>query len=197
MIVAQVAGYQFAGGADFRGPFLLQLLPAAIFLPGFWSVQCLGEEIGWRGFLLPRLMKAGFGQWEALLVTGAIWGLWHAPGPLSGCVFRGHWFLGIVMFTVGLILLGVVFGWLMLASGSVWVPAVAHAAIDTIGRREVFLLVPGYNYFLVGDNGSILGWGVYTVFIAWLAWTSRLPVRSREVSELLGPARQPEGQYAI
>jgi uncharacterized protein len=197
MFMAQIAGYEFGGATDLRRSFLLQLLPAAIFLPGFWSVHLLGEEIGWRGFLLPRLMKAGLGQWGALILSGAIWGLWHAPLPLSGCAFTGHPILGILVFVLSLILFGIVFGWLMLASRSVWVPAVAHAALDTISRRVMLLLDPQFNFYLVGSEGSLLGWGVYTVFIAWLAWTGRLPVRSREVSGLLGSVSQPEGQYGI
>jgi len=63
---------------------------------------------------------------------------------------------------------------------------------DTISRREVFLLAPGYDYYLVGSEGSLLGWAVYAIFIAWLVWTGRMPVRSKEMPELLGPVSQPE-----
>jgi len=172
----------------------VQLIPAAIFLPGLWSVHLLGEEIGWRGFLLPRLMKAGLGQWQALILSGAIWGLWHAPLALSGCAFAPHPFIGILVFVVSLTLYGIVFGWLMLASGSVWVPAVAHAALDTTARRVMLLLDPQFNFYLVGNDDSLLGWGVYVVFIAWLIWSGRLPVRSPEVTELLGTL--PQAEYA-
>ncbi len=190
MTMAQVAGYQFASGADFRGPFLLQLLPAVIILPALWAPICVGEEIGWRGFLLPKLMKAGLGQWKALILTGAIWGFWHAPVPLSRC--WGHSYLGVVMWVLSCTFLGVVFGWLRLASGSVWVPAVAHAASNTISRRVVFLLAPGFNGYRVGYDGSLLGWTVYAVFIGWLARTGRLPVRPAEMPEVVGPVSQPE-----
>ena len=41
-------------------------------------VQCLGEEAGWRGYLLPKLLEF-MKPWKAVLLTGVIWGLWHAP----------------------------------------------------------------------------------------------------------------------
>jgi membrane protease YdiL (CAAX protease family) len=187
MTMAQVAGYEFASGADFRGSFLLQLLPAAIILPALWAPIAVGEEIGWRGFLLPRLMNAGLGQWTALALTGAIWGFWHAPLVLSGCMSPGHPLVGMIYAVIFSTLLGIVYGWLWLASGSVWVSAVAHAAGDTISRRVEFLLTPGFNGYMV----SLLGWIVYAVFIAWLAWTGRLPVRPEE-REAVGPVSHPE-----
>lgn len=193
MLTAQVAGYNFGHAADFRRSFLLQLVPSAIYLPGLLSIQLMGEELGWRGFLLPRLMKAGLGQWKALILTGAIWGLWHAPSSLSGCFFAGHWFLGIIGMIVWLTLVGIIFGWLMLASGSVWVPAVAHAALDTISIRLTFLLDPRFNYFLVGSNGSLLGLGVFGLFIAWLVCSGRLPVRGLDVPQTLAAQPQPAG----
>ena len=42
------------------------------------QVQCLGEDAGWRGYLLPKLLEF-MKPWKAVLLTGVIWGLWHAP----------------------------------------------------------------------------------------------------------------------
>ena len=41
-------------------------------------IACLGEEVGWRGFLLPNLLEK-FTPIKATLLTGFIWGVWHAP----------------------------------------------------------------------------------------------------------------------
>jgi len=43
----------------------------------------LGEEYGWRGFLLPRLLKK-FNVFSASIILGLIWGLWHFPAYLIG-----------------------------------------------------------------------------------------------------------------
>jgi len=65
---------------------LLQLvtLPAAAFIN---LIPALGEELGWRGWLFPKLMPLG--AVPAILVSGVIWGLWHAPLILLGYNYPG------------------------------------------------------------------------------------------------------------
>lgn len=46
------------------------------------AVSALGEEIGWRGYLLWELAPLGF--WKASLAVGAVWGIWHAPVIVTG-----------------------------------------------------------------------------------------------------------------
>ncbi len=74
---------------------VLLTIMSLIVSPFFNSIFGLGEELGWRGFLLPRLMPLG--KWKAYGVLGVIWGLWHAPLVLVGFNYPGHPFLGIVM----------------------------------------------------------------------------------------------------
>ena len=59
------------------------------------SIFGLGEELGWRGFLLPRLMPLG--KWKAYALLGIIWGLWHAPLILMGFNYPGTPMLGVLM----------------------------------------------------------------------------------------------------
>ncbi len=58
----------------------------------------LGEELGWRGYLLPGLL--GLGQWRAILVSGVIWGVWHAPIILQGHNYPEHPVPGVFMMVV-------------------------------------------------------------------------------------------------
>ena len=67
-----------------RGVELLEGVPASIHVMPITPLQAAvfvlvaGEEIGWRGFLLPRLLPR-LGPWGASAATGVIWALWHLP----------------------------------------------------------------------------------------------------------------------
>ena len=58
------------------------------------SLVAFGEELGWRGYLLPKLMPLG--KTKAYLLMGVIWGLWHAPLVLIGFNYPGYPILGVL-----------------------------------------------------------------------------------------------------
>jgi membrane protease YdiL (CAAX protease family) len=153
---------------------LLQTIGGLTLAPFLNSVFTLGEELGWRGFLLPRLIRGGMGQWWALAASGAVWGLWHAPLVLRGLNYPDHPRLGVLLMIVFCILLGILFGWLRLASRSVWPPTIAHATLNAIGGLPVVVLTP-FNFALGGALTSVVGWLPLALLIAWLAWSGRLP----------------------
>lgn len=95
--------------------------------------RALGEEIGWRGFLVPEFLKVtSFAK--AGFITGAIWTSWHLPAIL----FEGYNSGGIPLayqiacFAVMVTFSGVFFAWLRVESDSVWPPALLHAAHNLI-----------------------------------------------------------------
>jgi len=92
------------------------------------TARALGEEIGWRGFLLPRLVQqAGF-TWGCLL-SGCIWALWHYPGLLFADYNAGTQpVFALTCFTLMVIADSYVLGWLRLKSGSLWTGAILHAS---------------------------------------------------------------------
>lgn len=87
-----------------------------------------GEEFGWRGFLLNKLLPGGL--WYAILVSGVIWGLWHAPVVLMGHNFPENPYLGVIIMTIAVIPLGAIFTWLRLKSGSSVVVGFAHGVLN-------------------------------------------------------------------
>lgn len=88
----------------------------------------LGEEIGWRGFLFPKLMTR-FGFNRACLITGLVWAVWHYPGLIWGHYNAGtNPVFAAICFTLSVIAVAFILGWLRLQSGSIWPCALLHAS---------------------------------------------------------------------
>jgi membrane protease YdiL (CAAX protease family) len=116
------------------GPAVQLLALAGLALAGGLLESCilaLGEEIGWRGYLLPRLLDAHVPR--ALLVSGVIWGLWHLPLILSGRYAAGpDPARSALVFMAAVVPAAVLFGWARLLTGSVWPAVVAHGAWNSV-----------------------------------------------------------------
>ncbi len=102
----------------------------------FSTLVTLGEELGWRGLLTPRMLEVtSFGR--ASLAIGVIWALWHYPPTIRLLpVFRPEvpvWF-GTLCFTVTVVLITFFYTWLWLRTHSVWPAALLHAA--SAGAQE-------------------------------------------------------------
>ncbi|HZZ39315.1 MAG TPA: CPBP family intramembrane glutamic endopeptidase [Acidobacteriaceae bacterium] len=90
--------------------------------------SALGEEIGWRGFLLPRLTSR-FGFTGGCLISGCIWAVWHYPALLLADYNSGTPKpYALACFTAMVIAMAFVMGWIRLRSGSLWPCALLHAS---------------------------------------------------------------------
>jgi len=90
--------------------------------------NALGEEIGWRGFLTPLLVKK-WGFTGASLATGCIWAVWHYPILLFADYNLGTpgWY-ALSCFTVMVIANSVIYTWFRLKTGSLWTATFLHAS---------------------------------------------------------------------
>jgi membrane protease YdiL (CAAX protease family) len=125
------------------------------------TVPALGEELGWRGFLLPRLLPLGTAP--AVLLSGVAWGLWHAPLILLGYnygVGTPGW-LAVLAMTGTCVVVGAVFAWLRLRSDSVWPAALAHGAFNAAAGSYLLFAAAGERIDLV--QGTVLGWSGWIV----------------------------------
>lgn len=105
-------------------PAFLGLLAVRFFVGGG-----LGEELGWRGFLLPILQDKR-GPLVASLIIGVIWGLWHAPAFYYGAGKSGGW-TTLALFTLLTTALSVIFTWVYNGSrGSLLIAALLHASFN-------------------------------------------------------------------
>ncbi|MEW5939378.1 MAG: CPBP family intramembrane glutamic endopeptidase [Chloroflexota bacterium] len=154
----------------------------AILLAPFINVLfALGEELGWRGFLLPNLLPLG--QWKAILLSGVIWGVWHAPAVAQGLNYPGYPVAGILMMIVFCVLLGTIFAWLYLNTQSPWSAALAHGAVNATAGLPVMFLQPGFNLAFGGTLAAPASWLGMALFIGWLVWSKRIPARGPEEAQ--------------
>lgn len=122
----KAAPTQLAIGKD-----LLPFLPIlTIVQTSLLSFAALGEELGWRAYLMPKLIGV-CGRKKALLLGGVIWGLWHAPltciGHNFGTEYPGFPYLGILLMCIECTMMGTILTWLTIRVGSVWPAAIMHA----------------------------------------------------------------------
>ena len=129
----------------------------SVVLPGF------GEEFGWRGYLTPKLEKL-MNLPAALVISGIIWGLWHAPiiacGHNFGKDYPGYPWAGIGMMCVFCICAGVYLTAITKATGSTIFAGLAHMAINNIGGAVSATLL---SYTKITD-GEIAGFDISTMF---------------------------------
>jgi uncharacterized protein len=119
----------------------------------------LGEEIGWRGYLLPKLLSLG--RTPALLLVGLIWAPWHLVLFFLTPFFpMGNVLIFVPLFVGTIVAASFFFGYLRLYTGSVWPASIGHsvhnAAWDTLGALTATSSPVLVNLYLVGDNGILI-----------------------------------------
>lgn len=137
----------------------------------------LGEEIGWRGYLQPRL--AALGPWRSLFATGFLHGLWHMPLLLLAPFYHGGTtpLLVVPLFLLTFTLAGSVYGFLRIASGSIWPVALMHRSVNTWWDHLDAATIAGtplQRELPAGESGlGVIGMlGVITLILMW-AWRGR------------------------
>jgi len=145
---------------------LLNTLQALLLAPILNALFCFGEEFGWRAYLLPKLLPLG--TRKAVLLSGVIWGLWHAPviamGHNYGLDYPGFPWLGILMMIWFCVTLGTILSWLTLKEGSVWPAVIGHGAINGIAALGLVAQKGAPNTLLGPAPTGIIGGLFFSVF---------------------------------
>ena len=157
--------------------WIVQLLLMTV-APLLNVVTCFGEEWGWRGYLLPKV-AARMKFLPTVLLTGFIWGIWHAPiivaGHNYGVGYPGYPWTGIGAMCLFCIVAGVILSYITLKTKSCWPAVFAHGMMNgTASIGVIFLADPmAYDRFIGPVPTGILGAAFYLLAALWIVWQMR------------------------
>ncbi|MCU1398899.1 MAG: hypothetical protein JWN62_2008 [Acidimicrobiales bacterium] len=154
------------------------------------TVVVLGEEIGWRGFLLSR-MQVMMPNRSAVIVTGVLHGMSHLPLILLTASYDADGSRAIVApCAVAVIALGgIIVGWLRVRSGSLWPVLLAHSAVNVCLISAPYVMSDNLDRAadVTGEGGAltVLTVGIVAwAFYARATWTSKA---RRDVQTWISP----------
>jgi uncharacterized protein len=143
-----------------EGGIIDPLIQFLMFVGVFTLTFALGEEIGMRGYLQPRLISLS--RTRALLLVGLVWATWHMPLIFLTPIFPvgNNLLLFFPLFYGTIVAASFFFGYLRLYTGSVWPASIAHsvhnAAWSTLGAFTLTSSPVLVNLYLVGDFGILI-----------------------------------------
>lgn len=164
----------------------LAIIPLGALFNGIFA---FGEELGWRGWLVPALRPLG--TWPTLLLSGAIWGFWHSPVILLGYNFGRTDITGVLLMIGGCVAWGILLGWLRLRSASVWPAVIAHGSLNAAGGLVLIIAATQPDMALAGPLG-VASWIVIAVVVVVLVLTGQFrhqPELAGARGRLLSPPR--------
>ena len=159
------------GGADAEERRVHRVGAVGFTLLSTMVIVGLFEEVGWRGFALPRMQRRLDAIWAALLL-GVVWALWHLPELISDPTRQRP----LLQFVVWTLALSVILSWLYNSTnGSLLIVIICHGAIDTAGRY----MLPEFS----NQGYQVVWWcmvGLYVVIaiiVVFVAGPKRLETR--------------------
>jgi membrane protease YdiL (CAAX protease family) len=136
-------------------------------------IPVMGEEVGWRGYMLTRLVHAKVKC--PILISGLIWATWHVPIVMAGLYVGGS---SVFLSVIGIYLCIVPFSYitarLRLTTGSVWPSVIIHAAWNSVIQGPFKRASTGnHSEIWIGESGLITS---LIIFIAAII-VSRVTMR--------------------
>jgi CAAX protease family protein len=141
-------------------------------------ISATGEEIGWRGVLVPQLSRVT-GFTGTALISSGIWALWHTPVLLFADYNSGTpWWYGLSCFAIMVLGIGTAFAWLRLKSGSLWTGALLHASHNLFiqGVFDRTTADSGHTAWITGEFGIALA--LLAVVVGYVFWRQRGSLRA-------------------
>lgn len=164
-----IATYQVQGvnvSADQLRMVLYAQMALLLIAPFLNVIPAFGEEWGWRGYLLPKLLDS-FRVVPTLVLMGVIWGLWHLPltmlGHNYGAEYWGYPILGILAMCWFCFVVGVLLSYVTLKTGTCIPAAIAHGGLNGCAAVGVMFSVSGGNALIGPGAPGVLGGLAFSV----------------------------------
>ncbi|NLF80243.1 MAG: CPBP family intramembrane metalloprotease [Clostridia bacterium] len=187
------AGLTFSAG-EIKTQVILQLVLGLLTAPLVNIFFTLGEEWGWRGYLLPKLTEK-FSILPTLLISGLIWGLWHAPlialGHNYGLGYSGFPWTGILAMCAFCLVVGTLFSYITLKTRSCLPAAVAHGSLNGFAAAGIMFTFSAANinpFIGPAPTGIIGGSGFLITALILLA----MMLRQQKAGQLIAPPAGPQ-----
>jgi uncharacterized protein len=154
------------------------------------SLFAAGEELGWRGYMLTRLIDAGVPR--PILASGLIWGLWHMPLVLAGLYAAGS---SPVLSAMLLMVTATSFSYMLarvrLETGSLWPAIILHGAWNSIIQTAFDPATAAGARLWIGESGILtaLVSVAAAVILSWGRWTIRRVPEPQEGAVQAGSLR--------
>lgn len=149
-----------------RTTIFSQMIAGIFMSPVINLITCFGEEWGWRGYLLPKLLNK-FSFTTTVLISGLIWGLWYAPltvlGHNYGLDYPGYPYLGIVAMCIFCIVMGTVFSYLCMKVKSCVPAIIMHGAVNGLSAMAIYFTEDGGDPFIGPSTTGLLGGSVFII----------------------------------
>jgi membrane protease YdiL (CAAX protease family) len=189
-----IANFDAGGLSDgARWGVLSAIAVSATLGVGQAAIPALGEEIGWRGLLVPELAKV-WGYTRVSFFCAAVWAIYHYPALLYADYTSAapRWY-ALTMFTVGITGASFMATWLRLKSGSVWTGVLLHASHNLFIQRvyDGMTTDEGYTEYFTTEFGA--GLAVVYAGGAYWCWRHRGDLPSEGNSEFRGVSGNPDG----
>ena len=140
-------------------------------------ISAIGEEIGWRGYMVPALNEK-YGAKKALVISSLFWCLWHFPLIIFDAYMSNlPLYYQLPMFVLCIFPVGVICGIYALKTSSVWPSAFLHAAHNDYDQTVFQVITRGENmFYYVSETGIV------TAICAWIVMGVILIINRKRIS---------------
>jgi membrane protease YdiL (CAAX protease family) len=168
----EVQNYRWAKyiGFDLPAPFIAGFISKAVLGTLMGVLFTFGEELGWSGYLTPKLLKVKSIPVTSLIV-GIIWAVWHYPAIIGGVYGVGTplW-ISLPAFTLSFIGVSLIRTVLVSKSKSLWTGVILHSSHNLILMSMFWEMTvrKGIASYLVSETGIVIA--IIYIIVAILFW---------------------------